>query len=148
MRVCLSFAIAPMSEEFNWDSSVKGYALSSFFFGYIFTQVIFPRSSVFIIYHINICTSSLLFYSILFFNINHQIPGGWLAERYGGKYVIGLGTALTGVLTLITPVVVKFGHIESLIVLRILVIPSLLFSSPLLVHLPIKPILVIYNYSI
>ena len=32
-----------------------------------------------------------------------QIPGGWLAERYGGKMVYGVGIVMTSVLTLFTP---------------------------------------------
>ena len=32
-----------------------------------------------------------------------QIPGGWLAERYGGKMVFGIGIVMTSVLTLVTP---------------------------------------------
>ena len=32
-----------------------------------------------------------------------QIPGGWLAERYGGKMVYGIGIVMTSVLTLFTP---------------------------------------------
>ena len=32
-----------------------------------------------------------------------QIPGGWLAERYGGKMVFGIGIVMTSVLTLFTP---------------------------------------------
>ena len=31
-----------------------------------------------------------------------QIPGGWLAERYGGKMVFGIGIVMTSVLTLFT----------------------------------------------
>uniref|UniRef100_A0A182K0B9 Sialin n=1 Tax=Anopheles christyi TaxID=43041 RepID=A0A182K0B9_9DIPT len=55
LRVNLSVAIVAMTEnrtveypngtigyeqEFNWDSTTKGYILSSFFYGYIFTQLI------------------------------------------------------------------------------------------------------------
>ena len=32
-----------------------------------------------------------------------QLPGGWLAEKYGGKMVLGIGVAATSVLTLFTP---------------------------------------------
>ncbi|XP_049859542.1 putative inorganic phosphate cotransporter isoform X2 [Schistocerca gregaria] len=32
-----------------------------------------------------------------------QLPGGILAERFGGKLVFGLGTFLTGVLTIVSP---------------------------------------------
>jgi len=49
--------------------SSTGWVLSSFFYGYIFTQ----------------------------------IPGGWVATRFGGKYVFGVGVLVTSLLTLITP---------------------------------------------
>ena len=32
-----------------------------------------------------------------------QLPGGWLAEKYGTKMVLGIGIAVTSVLTLFTP---------------------------------------------
>lgn len=32
-----------------------------------------------------------------------QLPGGLLAERFGGKLVFGLGTFITAVLTVISP---------------------------------------------
>ena len=32
-----------------------------------------------------------------------QLPGGWLAEKYGGKKVLGIGIGMTSVLTLFTP---------------------------------------------
>ncbi len=50
-RVNLSVAIIPMAKEFEWDDTVKGLVLSSFFWGYI----------------------------------TNQLPGGWLATRFGGK---------------------------------------------------------------
>ncbi|XP_064641105.1 vesicular glutamate transporter 2-like [Lineus longissimus] len=58
---------------FQWNSRLQGVVLSSFFYGYVLTQ----------------------------------IPGGWLANRYGGKIVFGIGTAVTGLLTLILPVCAK-----------------------------------------
>eukprot|EP00118_Oscarella_pearsei_P022585 m.263709 g.263709 ORF g.263709 m.263709 type:complete len:367 (+) comp40458_c0_seq31:279-1379(+) len=39
MRVSLSVAIVDMKEEFGWDSETRGIVLSSFYYGYIFTQV-------------------------------------------------------------------------------------------------------------
>ncbi|XP_031343540.1 vesicular glutamate transporter 1-like isoform X2 [Photinus pyralis] len=59
--------------EFDWDSKVQGYVLSSFFYGYIVTQ----------------------------------LAGGWLAAKFGGKHIFGMGIAVTGALTVITPVVAK-----------------------------------------
>jgi len=32
-----------------------------------------------------------------------QLPGGWLATKFGGKYVFGVGVLVTSLLTLITP---------------------------------------------
>jgi len=36
-----------------------------------------------------------------------QLPGGILAERFGGKLVFGVGTLLTGVLTVLSPLAVR-----------------------------------------
>lgn len=55
--------------EFDWDSKLQGFLLSSFFYGYIITQ----------------------------------IPGGYLASKYGGKNLFGVGILMTAVLTLVTP---------------------------------------------
>ena len=49
--------------------SLLGFVLSSFFYGYIVTQ----------------------------------IPGGWLAAKYGGKNLFGCGVLMTALFTLITP---------------------------------------------
>lgn len=43
-----------------------------------------------------------------------------LAEKFGGKYSLGLGMLSTAIFTLLTPVVVKWGEATGLIVLRIL----------------------------
>ena len=62
-----------------------GWVLSSFFYGYIITQ----------------------------------IPGGYLAGRYGGRFVYGIGILMTSVLTLLTPLAAEI-HIGALIGLRVL----------------------------
>ena len=36
-----------------------------------------------------------------------QIPGGYLSEKYGGKWVFGIGTVFNVLLTLLTPIIVK-----------------------------------------
>jgi len=68
-RVNISIAIIPMAEEFGWDQTTKGLIMSSFFVGYLMTQ----------------------------------IAGGWLADRYGGKVVLGAGVLFWSAFTLITP---------------------------------------------
>ncbi len=65
--------------------SSTGWVLSSFFYGYIFTQ----------------------------------IPGGYLAGRYGGRYIFGVGVLMTAILTLLTPLAAEI-HIGALIALRVI----------------------------
>ena len=38
-----------------------------------------------------------------------QIPGGYLATKFGGKRVFVIGIAATSVLTLLTPLLTRFG---------------------------------------
>ncbi|OWF45214.1 sialin-like [Mizuhopecten yessoensis] len=71
--------------EFDWDEATQGFILSSFFYGYVVTQ----------------------------------IPGGWLAGRFGGKLLFGLSVLIPGILTIITPLVTKLGP-AALIVTRVL----------------------------
>ena len=33
-----------------------------------------------------------------------QVPGGWLADRYGGKRVLGIPLLLSALLTLLVPI--------------------------------------------
>jgi len=40
MRVVISMEILHMGDEFGWDERQRGVALSSFFYGYIVSQVI------------------------------------------------------------------------------------------------------------
>ena len=48
-----------------------------------------------------------------------QIPGGFIAEKYGGKWPFGLSILLTSVLTLLTAPAARFG-LGYLIALRVL----------------------------
>ena len=47
-----------------------------------------------------------------------QIPGGWLAERYGGKMVFGIGIVMTSILTLFTPLAAQ-ANFWLLVALRV-----------------------------
>jgi hypothetical protein len=95
LRVNLSVAIVAMTPDemkperiadFDWDRKLQGLLLSSFFYGYIVTQ----------------------------------IPGGWLASRFGGKKVFGYGILVSSILCLITPLATSYGGAPALMVVRIL----------------------------
>ncbi len=38
-RVNISYAILPMAKEYAWDTAAQGWVLSSFFMGYLVTQL-------------------------------------------------------------------------------------------------------------
>ena len=63
-----------------------GLVLSSFFYGYLITQ----------------------------------IPGGWMATRFGGKHVFGIGVLVTSLLTLITPQM-AYIDLRALIAVRVII---------------------------
>ena len=48
-----------------------------------------------------------------------QVPGGYLAEKYGGKWLFGLGVLVTAILTLFTPVAANAG-VSTFIAVRVL----------------------------
>ncbi len=68
-RVNISVAIIPMAKQFGWSDTERGLVLSSFFAGYMVTQVL----------------------------------GGWLAQKWGGKVVLGFGVLWWSAFTILTP---------------------------------------------
>jgi len=71
--------------ELEWSKELRGHVLSSFFYGYLVTQVF----------------------------------GGWLASRYGGKHVFGIGILITVIATILVPVATR-THVGVLIALRVI----------------------------
>ena len=49
-----------------------------------------------------------------------QLPGGYLALKFGGKNLFGIGILATAVFTLLTPVAARAG-VALLVALRILI---------------------------
>jgi ACS family sodium-dependent inorganic phosphate cotransporter len=74
-----------MAADFQWNAEQQGRVLSSFFVGYLLTQV----------------------------------AGGWLAERFGGKVVLGTGVVFWSLFTLLTPIA-ALGGLSALLITRIL----------------------------
>ena len=60
-----------------------------------------------------------------------QIPGGMIAEKYGGKWLFGLGILGTAVLSLVTPV---GARVDTAVLITIRVVQGLLegFTVPAL----------------
>lgn len=68
-RINISVAILPMAKYYGWSQTTVGIIQSSFFWGYVLTQ----------------------------------IPGGYLADKYGGKHVLAAGVVVWSAMTLLTP---------------------------------------------
>jgi len=49
-----------------------------------------------------------------------QIPGGIMAEKYGGKWVFAIGILLTDLFCVLTPVAARYGGSGAMIAMRIL----------------------------
>ncbi|EDO46366.1 predicted protein [Nematostella vectensis] len=64
-------------------------------------------------------TRGIILGSFFYGYIVMLIPGGWLAERNGGKHFVGLGVLISSVLSLLTPLAARYSY-KMLIVLRIL----------------------------
>ena len=84
-RVNISVAIIPMAEHFGWSDTERGLVLSSFFVGYLLTQIL----------------------------------GGWLANRLGGKLVLGFAVVWWSLFTLLTPPA-AFISMTALLIARLL----------------------------
>jgi len=83
-RAVISVTIIPMAEYFGWDRATQGFVLSSFFVGYLITQIL----------------------------------GGRLADRFGGKTVLGAGVVFWSIFTILTPPAAFLG-LTALYVARI-----------------------------
>ncbi|XP_063409935.1 sialin-like isoform X1 [Mytilus trossulus] len=63
-------------------------------------------------------TSSILA-SFFYGYIITQIPGGWLSDRFGGRYVFGIAMAISSISTLLIPVCAR-NSVVSVYVLRVI----------------------------
>lgn len=52
--------------------------------------------------------------------VTTQIPGGMLAQRFGGKRLLLFGIFWTAVLTILTPVVTHYGGFIAIVLTRVL----------------------------
>ncbi|KAL0278598.1 UNVERIFIED_CONTAM: hypothetical protein PYX00_000372 [Menopon gallinae] len=66
-------------------------------------------------YHWSESTQQLILGSFYWGYVASHIPGGFIADRFGGKYTLGLGILSTAIFTIIIPLVVSQGYIWLLI---------------------------------
>lgn len=64
-------------------------------------------------------TQGLILSAFYYGYVLTHIPGGMIAERYGGKWVLGLGLLCTAVCTIATPAAVRYGGATALFILRV-----------------------------
>ncbi|XP_047119767.1 putative inorganic phosphate cotransporter isoform X1 [Schistocerca piceifrons] len=65
-------------------------------------------------------TQGLILSSFFWGYIVTHLPGGMLAERFGGKYSLGLGILCTAIFTLLSPVAARYGGSGWFIAIRVL----------------------------
>ena len=70
-------------------------------------------------YHWDEVTQNQILSAFFYGYLVTQIPGGWLAGKYGGKWLFGIGVLCTTVLTLLTPLAASAGF-RWLIAVRVL----------------------------
>ena len=144
MRVNLSVAVISMKTQYGWTKPQEGLVLGSFFYGYICTQVPLapaagllapvpvlarragargpaPRRHTQHPHTPHACARPLAADPPRRCDrarTTWQVAGGYLATRFGGKWVFGIGVLCTSLLTIATPFVA--GNFTLLIACRVL----------------------------
>ncbi|XP_033214215.1 sialin-like isoform X2 [Belonocnema kinseyi] len=115
MRVCLSIAITEMVVPENHNDTI-------FDEGACPAEEILKNSTSTSggTYEWSQSTQGIILSSFYWGYVITHLPGGMLAEGFGGKYSLGLGILSTAIFTLLTPMAVEWGDSTALIVLRIL----------------------------
>ncbi|XP_058793477.1 sialin-like [Phymastichus coffea] len=65
-------------------------------------------------------TQGLILSSFYWGYVLTHLPGGYIAENYGGKHTLGFGILITAIFTILTPAAVYAGNFTALIILRML----------------------------
>ncbi|XP_052759327.1 putative inorganic phosphate cotransporter [Galleria mellonella] len=124
MRVCLNLAITQMVKK---TAAVEGeehydpYACPDKTITRNFTKSYsYYRADDTVYFEWSEATQGLILGSFYYGYVLTHLPGGMLAERFGGKWVLGLGLLSTAVCTIITPVTVKVGGATALFILRVI----------------------------
>ncbi|KOB74818.1 Uncharacterized protein OBRU01_08397 [Operophtera brumata] len=108
MRVCLNLAITQMVKRNKTDGThnVDPYAC--------------PIDEVYAIFDWDEPTQGLILSGFYYGYAATQVPGGYLAEKFGGKWTLGVGLLSTALFTFLTPAVINIGGAPGLFILRVL----------------------------
>lgn len=121
MRVCLNLAITQMvkkshtgeSEHYDPDACPSQIDTNSTL-DYV---ELYNENALF---DWSEATQGLLLSSFYYGYVLTHIPGGMLAERFGGKWVLGFGLLSTAICTFVTPITVRWGGAYALFILRVI----------------------------
>ncbi|XP_014220844.1 putative inorganic phosphate cotransporter isoform X1 [Trichogramma pretiosum] len=119
MRVCLSIAITQMTIEHHSNTTSNDSSLDR-------CPDLSQAKNITVsaptgpLYDWDETSQGIILSSFYWGYIVTHLPGGMLAERFGGKYCLGLGILSTAVFTLLTPLATEWGGMKALVVLRIL----------------------------
>ncbi|XP_046734067.1 putative inorganic phosphate cotransporter [Diprion similis] len=116
MRTCLSVAITEMvaKTETSNDTSLDDTCPAS-------ESTLSSTPSTSGTYEWSEYTQGIILSSYAWGYIVAQIPGAMMVAKFGGKWPLGVGLLMAGVLTLLTPTVVEAYEAKGLIALRILI---------------------------
>eukprot|EP00164_Ancoracysta_twista_P014212 GFYU01023060.1.p1 GENE.GFYU01023060.1~~GFYU01023060.1.p1 ORF type:complete len:506 (+),score=102.31 GFYU01023060.1:274-1791(+) len=92
VRVNISIACIPMAKEFNWTETQRGFVLSSFFYGYICTQIVGSVASD------KYGGKNVFLFSIVWtvaFTVATPLVAGNFGLLLGCRALMGLGEALS-----------------------------------------------------
>ncbi|XP_026317790.1 putative inorganic phosphate cotransporter [Hyposmocoma kahamanoa] len=118
MRVCLSMTITQMVKKTAHQIHITGETCADP------DDIIKGNSTAIIKYHGQYdwdeATQGLLLSAFYYGYVLTHLPGGLLAERFGGKWTVGLGLLSTSIATVITPWAVSIGGAIGLFVIRVI----------------------------
>ncbi|XP_012545589.1 putative inorganic phosphate cotransporter [Bombyx mori] len=125
MRVCLNLAITQMVKKNVAVEGDEHYDPNACPDLNIVANATSPvlayyRADDAVLFEWSEATQGLILGSFYYGYVLTHIPGGMLAERFGGKWVLGLGLLSTAICTFITPITVKMGGATALFILRVL----------------------------
>ncbi|XP_075973727.1 putative inorganic phosphate cotransporter [Anticarsia gemmatalis] len=119
MRVCLNLAIMQMVNrtKSGEHESLDPYACPN---DDLFSNSTTVIERPYAIFDWDEKTQGLILSGFYYGYAATQVPGGYLAEKFGGKWTLGVGLLSTAVFTFMTPVVIRVGGATWLFILRIL----------------------------